>query len=144
MGMDVAGIGAAAQAAKGILGMFFADKTEEEKSRIAAAFAMMQVQNDTNKVEAANPNIWVSGWRPFVGWVCGAALACCYIPKALVMTLIWMYQCIIIMSHWSGLGVPPTLPLYPDLGVTDLIGLLMALLGMAGLRSLDKKNSVAS
>jgi hypothetical protein len=101
-------------------------------------------QMDIDKAEALNPSLFVSGWRPFVGWVCGSALACCYIPKALVMTGIWVYQCTIIMGHWNGLGATPILPLYPDLGVTDLIGLLMSLLGMAGLRSLDKKNSVAS
>jgi hypothetical protein len=144
MAIDLTGIGTAAEAAKGILGMFFEDKTEAEKARIAAVFAVMQSQNDVNKVEAANPSVWTSGWRPYVGWVCGTALAACYIPKALVMTGIWVYQCIVIMSHWSGLGAVPVLPLYPDLGVTDLIGLLMSLLGMAGLRSLDKKNGVAS
>jgi hypothetical protein len=61
-----------------------------------------------------------------------------YIPKALVMTGIWTYQCIEVMRVWKT-GTPiPVLPLYPDLGVTDLIGLLMALLGMAGLRSNEK------
>jgi len=142
MSMDIAGIGAAATAAKDILGMFFEDKTEAEKAKIAAVFAVVQGQIDTNKIEAANPSIWTSGWRPYVGWVCGTALAMCYIPKALVMTCIWVYQCIVILHAWHG-GPVPVLPLYPDLGVTDLIGLLMSLLGMAGLRSIDKANGKA-
>ena len=51
------------------------DKTEAEKQQLAAAVMVVQGQIDTNKVEAANPSIFVSGWRPFVGWVCGAACA---------------------------------------------------------------------
>lgn len=142
MALDIAGIGAAAQAAKGILGMFFADKTEEEKARIAAAFAVIQAQNDTNKIEAASPSFWVSGWRPGVGWVCVAALAMVYIPKAVVLTFVWTYQCIVILNAWHG-GALPVLPLYPDLGVTDLLGLLMSMLGIGGLRTLEKLNSKA-
>lgn len=144
MGLDITGIGATATAVKDVLGMFFEDKTEAEKNKMAVVFATMQAQNDVNKAEATNPNVWTSGWRPYIGWVCGTALACCYIPKALVMTGIWVYQCIILMSNWSGVGIPPTLPLYPDLGVTDLIGLLTSMLGMGVLRSLDKKAGVAS
>ncbi len=137
MGLDVTGIGAAAQAAKGILGMFFADKTEEEKARIAAAFAVLQAQNDTNKIEAASPSFWVSGWRPAVGWVCASALAAVYIPKAMVLTIIWAYQAYVILNAWKGVG-PVALPAYPDLGVTDLIGLLMSMLGIGGLRTMEK------
>lgn len=140
--MDITGIGAAAEAVKGILGMFFYDKTEEEKARIAAVFAVVQAQNETNKVEAANPSFWVSGWRPGVGWVCAASLAMVYIPKALVLTFIWTYQCIVVLSVWHG-GQPPMLPAYPDLGVTDLLGLLMSMLGIGGLRTIEKLSSKA-
>lgn len=35
----------------------------------------LQNQTDINKIEAASSNLFVSGWRPFVGWVCGFALA---------------------------------------------------------------------
>ncbi len=32
-------------------------------------------QQDINKVEANNQSVFVSGWRPFIGWVCGSAMA---------------------------------------------------------------------
>lgn len=142
--LDLTGLGEAATAVKGVLGMFFADKTEEDKSRMAMAFAVIQAQTDTNKIEAASTNWWVSGWRPAVGWVCAAALAMAYIPKATVLTGIWTYQCVLILSHWTGIGVPPVLPQYPDLGITDLIGLLMSMLGLGGMRMVEKLNGVAS
>ena len=121
--------------------------TDEERAKLALEdrkidASLLMGQIDTNKVEAAHPSIFVAGWRPWAGWVCGTALGMVFIPKAIVMTAIWTYQSVVIVSAWKGVGAPPPLPLYPDLGVTDLIGLLMALLGMAGLRSADKFNRV--
>jgi hypothetical protein len=37
--------------------------------------AVTSNQTDVDKVEAANVNMFVAGWRPYVGWVCGTALA---------------------------------------------------------------------
>ena len=71
--MDITGIGAATTAVKDIVGMFFPDKTEQEKQQIAFTLAVIQTQTDTNKEEAKSPSVFVSGWRPFIGWVCGAA-----------------------------------------------------------------------
>lgn len=86
---------------------------------------------------------FVSGARPAIIWVCAVALACAYIPKCLVMSLMWTYQSYVLIGHWSGQGQLP-LPAYPDLGVTDLIGLVGSILGMSALRSVDKFNKVAS
>lgn len=133
MGVDLTGIGTAASAVKDIIGMFFPDKTEEEKAKLAATLELMRGQLDVNKQEAASSSLFVAGWRPSVGWVCSASLAMLYIPKAVVMTIIWT------KAAWAASLIPgATIPAFPDLGVGDLIGLLMALLGMAGLRSFDK------
>jgi hypothetical protein len=133
MSLDISGIGTAATALKDILGMFFPDKTQEERNKMAAVMAVMQAQSDTNKVEAGSSSLFVAGWRPSVGWVCSISLGLMYIPKAIVMTAIWT------KLAWAAAAVGGVLPVYPDLGVADLLGLLMALLGMAGLRSFDKK-----
>jgi len=37
--------------------------------------AVTSNQTDVNKVEAASASMFVAGWRPFVGWVCGTGLA---------------------------------------------------------------------
>jgi hypothetical protein len=91
-------------------------------------------QQEINKEEAKHASKWVAGWRPAVGWVCVQALWFIYVPKAVVMTLIWVYFAWKIVAAWNGTGTLPTLPEFPELGAVDLIGLLFALLGMAGLR----------
>jgi Zn-dependent protease with chaperone function len=105
------------------------DKTEQEKAQMAAAVALLQGQMEINKVEAASPNVFTSGWRPAIGWVCGLAMAYTYIgyPLLLWATAIW----------WPGIK-PPVL-------VTDgvLTELLCALLGISGLRTYEKTRRVA-
>lgn len=139
--LDLTGIGEAASAAKSIIGMFFPDKTEEEKARLAASLAIIQGQLEVNKAEAQNPSMFVAGGRPAVIWVAAIALALAYWPKALVLAAMWTYQASVVLHGWSGVG-PLTLPAYPDLGITDLIGLLLSLLGVSTLRSIDKANGV--
>ena len=46
-----------------------------------------KAQTDVNAIEAANANVFVSGWRPFIGWTCGIALAYQYVAAPLVMWL---------------------------------------------------------
>jgi hypothetical protein len=121
--------------------------TEEERGKLALEnrkidAGLQQGQIDTNKVEAAHPSLFVAGWRPAAGWVAAISLGMVYIPKAAVMTAIWAHQAYMVTHSWSGVGTPPAIPLFPDLGVTDLIGLLLALLGLAGVRSFDKVKEV--
>jgi len=42
---------------------------------LAELQAVTTAQSDINKVEAASTNWWVAGWRPYIGWICGTALA---------------------------------------------------------------------
>lgn len=123
--------------------------TDEERSKMELEskkldIQAMSAQVDVNKVEAASASLFVSGWRPAVGWVCVAALATAYIPKAVMLTAIWSYQAIVAIQTWKGGATPLVLTPYPDLGLTDIIALLGALLGMAGLRSYDKRGGVAT
>lgn len=126
------------------------DLITTDKERMAAQLeaakveaGLLQGQIDVNKAEAGSSSLFVAGWRPYVGWVCGTALALVYIPKAVVMTAIWTYQAYVIISLWDGLAPLQPLPVYPDLGVTDLIGLLCSMLGLAALRTREKEKQVA-
>jgi hypothetical protein len=121
--------------------------TEEEKMKLALAERAMDVQLlqgqiDVNKEEAKHSSIFVAGWRPAAGWIAAIALGFTFIPKAIVQTGIWSYQAITIISQWNGIDLPPAIPEFPDLGVTDLIGLLMAMLGLGAMRSFDKTKHV--
>ncbi len=84
-------------------------------------------QIEVNKAEAKNPNVFVAGWRPFIGWVGGAALAYSFIVAP---TAVWI----------AGLeGIQTTLPTI-DTGV--LFNLVLAMLGFGGLRTYEKLRGV--
>jgi len=84
----------------------------------------MQMQADVNKVEAASTDPFTSRWRPFVGWVCGCALAWHYIGRPL--------------AGWVLLLAGNSTPI-PAVDLGDLIVILLGLLGLGGLRSYDKR-----
>ena len=62
----------------GILDKFVVDKDLKLQLQHELETAMQNAnlaQLEVNKVEATHKSIFVAGWRPFVGWVCGVALA---------------------------------------------------------------------
>ena len=97
----------------------------------------MQGQLRINEADAKSGNIFQAGWRPAIGWVGAVSLALMYIPKSLVMTYIWSKQSLTILSTWDGVSAL-LVPAFPDLGVSDIIGLILSMLGVAGMRSFDK------
>lgn len=99
-------------------------KHEIAMSLVASDLAQVGV----NQEEAKHPSVFVSGWRPAVGWVCVAALFFNYIisPFLAWAAVIWMPDAII-----------------PQLDISELLTLLFGLLGMGTLRSYDKKQGTA-
>ena len=91
--------------------------------------SVMTAQTDINKVEASNTSIFVSGWRPAIGWVCALALAYQYLLKPLIMGILPNF----------GIAIAP-LPGLDD----NLWQLMMGMLGMGGLRTMEKMQGVAS
>lgn len=98
---------------------------------------LMTGQMNINMEEAKHPNWFVAGWRPAVGWVGVLALFFMYVPKAIVMTGFWCYQVYLTLSAEVGVVIP-SLPMFPDLGTGDIIGLLLSILGVGAMRSFDK------
>ena len=126
---DITGLGAISDLASTVINKIWPDKSEAEKQQLAAAVMIVQGQLDINKVEAANPSVFVSGWRPFIGWVCGSACA-------------W---------NWIGLPIAKmglTLLGHPlDLAqanLTEMLPVLFGMLGLGTLRTVEKINGVAA
>ena len=74
-----------------LIDKFFPDKTQAETAKaqllqmqVSGELAQMAGQLEINKVEAANANLFVSGWRPAIGWVCAMALAYQYLLRPLL------------------------------------------------------------
>lgn len=127
--MDITGIGSVAGLANTVINKIWPDKTEQEKQELAAAVMVVQGQLDINKAEAAHPSIFVSGWRPAIGWVCGGACAWNWIglPMAKAGLAIFGY----------------TVSLSPaDIG--EMMPILLGMLGLGGLRTMEKINGVAA
>jgi Holin of 3TMs, for gene-transfer release len=86
-------------------------------------------QIKVNVVEAASPTIFISGWRPFAGWVCGVGLLYDFLLRPLIT--------------WStAMAGHPTEA--PALDIEALMTLLLGMLGLSGMRSYDKAKGVAS
>lgn len=82
------------------------------------------LQVELNKIEAGHASLFVAGWRPFIGWVCGAALA---------------YEFLIYpLGAWAAAVWYPDLRL-PMLVNENLFELVLAMLGLAGLHSFESR-----
>lgn len=125
------GIDDAIAAGMKVLDKFVPDPEAKAKAETALRDSLLawdRAQTDVNAVEAANTNIFVSGWRPFIGWTCGLALAYQYVFAPLVM---WA-------ATSAGILLTPP-PRLDDM----LWQLVFAMLGMGGLRTFEKIKGVA-
>lgn len=129
MGLDITGLGAVSDLVSTVVNKIWPDKTEQEKQQLAAAVMVVQGQLDINKEEAKNPSVFVSGWRPFIGWVCGAACTWNWIGLPMLKAAAVLYG--------SPVALSPA-----DLG--EMMPILLGMLGLGGLRTVEKMNGVAA
>lgn len=101
-----------------------------EFKQVDAMLEAARQQTDVNKQEAAHGSMFVAGWRPFVGWVCGTSLAYTFVAQPLVQFL-----CVV-----GGLTFDPSL--LPTLGTDELVTVLLGMLGLGGLRTYEKFRGV--
>lgn len=125
--MDITGIGSVADLIRDGIDKIWPDKTEQERQSAAFMLAALQGQLDANKAEAASPSTFVAGWRPFIGWVCGAGCA------------------------WNWIGLPVALFVSEALGrhlglkpadLSEMMPLLLGMLGLGGLRTYEKVSGI--
>lgn len=102
--------------------------SDEERMKAQAVLEKLrqhpaELQVELNKIEAAHRSLFVAGWRPFIGWICGVALAWAFLGHPLFE---WA------ASLWAPHLRPPAL-------LTDaLFELVLAMLGLSGLRTFEK------
>ena len=126
---DIMGLGAISDLASTVINKIWPDKSEAEKQQLAAAVMVVQGQLDINKVEAANPSVFVSGWRPFIGWVCGSACAWNWIGLPIAKAAL------ILAGH--------PIDLYPA-DISEMMPVLLGMLGLGTLRTVEKIKNVAA
>lgn len=94
-----------------------------------------QGQIEINKQEAQSNSLFVSGWRPFVGWTCAVGVSWAFVFKPV---LDWT---VALLSRFFPQLVGFTTPV---LNTGELLSLLLGLLGMGGFRMMEKKWGVAN
>jgi len=85
-------------------------------------------QLEVNKAEAAHKSLFVAGWRPFIGWICGVAMLANFL-------LIPMANFILDLS-----GSTNTIPL---IELETMMPVLMGMLGLGAMRSYEKVKKVS-
>ncbi len=103
-------------------------KAEMEQQLVTAANQAALAQVEVNKIEAAHSSVFVAGWRPSIGWVCAAGLA-----WAFVLAPIASWALVV-------LGIKAELP---AIHTDYLLELVLAMLGIGGLRTFEKLRGVA-
>ena len=118
---------------KPVLDKFVPDASQRLEAELLffkQAHAIDLAQIEVNKAEAANPSVFVAGWRPASGWVCVASLAYAVVFHDVFN---WVLQ---IAAAYTGHAVP----VLPEPNMTLTFDLLLGLLGMGGLRTYEKLN----
>lgn len=119
-----------------VIDRIFPDPTQRAAAQLellklqqSGALQEMTAQTNINQVEAASSSLFVSGWRPFVGWVCGTGCA------------------------WNWIGLPVSMFLMTAFGhpiamkaadLSEMMPLLLGMLGIGSLRTIEKIRGVAS
>jgi len=118
----------------GLLDKFIEDK--DQKARLAHEVATMaenhaqelaKGQLEVNKVEAAHKSLFVSGWRPFIGWTCGLGMFGNFITIPFSNFVLALFSIDIVI------------PLVP---LETMMPVLMGMLGLGAMRTYEKKNAV--
>jgi roadblock/LC7 domain-containing protein len=103
-------------------------KAEMEAALVKASNEAALAQVEVNKIEAGHSSVFVAGWRPSIGWVCAAGLAWAFVVAP--------------VASWAlmVLGVKTELP---NIQFDHLFELVLAMLGIGGLRTFEKMRGVA-
>jgi hypothetical protein len=112
--------------------------TDEERANAKLKVLELHSKGDlaqlaVNTAEAASESLFVSGWRPFIGWVCGAAFAYSFLIQPFFAFVSWA------TFAYSGEELP--LSTLPVLDLAMMMPVLMGMLGLGGLRTFEKHSS---
>jgi len=107
------------------------DATQVEKAKIQQVtqsieneYKLLLGQIDINKKEAESSKLFVAGWRPLVGWSCGASLLYASIIEPIARFVA------VVFYGYKGI--------FPIINTDLTLQILLALLGIAGMRSFEK------
>lgn len=129
LGLD---LGSVASGVAGAVDRFV--ETPDEKKAAQLLIAKMEHEKDKwqteiNRIESGHRSIFIAGWRPLIGYICACALAWGWIIRP------------ILVVAFSVLKIEVEMP---DIATNEAISLVMAMLGMSGLRTYEKSKKLTS
>jgi len=117
-----------------VIDKLFPDESKANEAKLELAKLQQQGelqiilgQLEINKAEAQSGSVFVGGWRPAIGWTCAFALAYEYLFLPLL----------------SWFAIVHDMPVPPHLVMDGMMELVLAMLGVAGLRTVEKIQGVA-
>lgn len=133
MGLSLVDAGPIAQELFGLVDSLF---TSEEE-RMAAKLKLMELEKvgelaqiTLNTAEAQHQSIFVAGWRPFIGWTCGAAFVWAFVLSPF------------IQFGLVAVGADLDVARLPTLDLSVMLPVLMGMLGLGAMRSYERSNGV--
>ena len=119
-----------------VLDRVIPDEAERAKAKMEMQAELVKNEHDIqlaqielNKAEAQHRSIYVAGWRPFIGYVCGVAFLYHFVLQPVLIFVIAA----------TGHTIPPL----PEFDMDTLLTVLGGLLGLGGLRTLEKVKKVS-
>ncbi len=109
-----------------------AAKAQLVEMQVAGELNEMSGQLSVDQAEAGSQSTFVAGWRPFVGWCCGFAFAYVYIFQPFIVTMM------VVSRHSFDKTALPTLD------ISQMLPVLLGMLGLGAMRSFDKTQSTSS
>jgi len=105
--------------------LFTSDAERAQARAVLAKIAQEPaiLQAEINKIEAAHRSVFVAGWRPFIGWVCGCGFLWAFIGQPIFE---WVVRL-------QGINVEP-----PAILTDNMMELVIALLGLGAMRTYEK------
>lgn len=102
-------------------------KELDPNKKLEMAGKLAEVQTKINEAEATHRTVFVAGWRPFIGWVCGLGLLYAVFIEPLL-------RFVFTVKGWT--------IEFPEIDTTVTMQVLFGMLGLVGARSYEKKNKL--
>ena len=136
MAVSAAVLAAASPIASGLFGLIDKLFTSDDE-RMTAKLKVLELEKSgelaqigVNTQEAKHTSLFVAGWRPFIGWVCGLAFAWTFLVYPMLQFAILSF------------GIPVDLSLLPIMDLSEMMPVLLGMLGLGAMRSYERRNGV--
>jgi hypothetical protein len=109
-----------------IVSRIWPDKSEADRAQLTLALQEQLSQSEINKIEASNERLFVSGWRPYIGWVCGIAFSWQFVLQPIVIFILAAFNIHLVL---------------PAFDTGTFMPVLLGMLGLSSMRSFEKVKS---